>query len=268
MSRHGVATDEFNTRPARPHEAVGDRLPAEGLRSGPESNHLEHIGDRHPPQSACHHNTRESAIPVAQIGGRISGQTTNRVIARVRWFLLPSDPIPREDRVGWLDGMRGIAAVQVVLLHYATAFLPGLGLHDRAMMHHRWEQIDRRHTAVLGPERLWCGLSVFPAQRRGADLLVRAATFRRGAMDAAPHHTSWPADVRGDPAVRHPDFDVALGPYQSGTAHRVVLVAWRGIAPGGDGSDGDPSDDAGRHGRRLSRDQCAAGLGDQATRPR
>jgi peptidoglycan/LPS O-acetylase OafA/YrhL len=102
---------------------------------------LEHIGDRHPPQSACHHNTRESAIPVAQIGGRISGQTTNRVIARVRWFLLPSDPIPREDRVGWLDGMRGIAAVQVVLLHYATAFLPGLGLHDRGMMHHRWERI-------------------------------------------------------------------------------------------------------------------------------
>jgi peptidoglycan/LPS O-acetylase OafA/YrhL len=89
----------------------------------------------------CHHNTRESAIPVAQIGGRISEQTTNRVIARVRWFLLPSDPIPREDRVGWLDGMRGIAAVQVVLLHYATAFLPGLGLHDRAMMHHRWERI-------------------------------------------------------------------------------------------------------------------------------
>ena len=37
--------------------------------------------------------------------------------------------------------MRGIAAVQVVLLHYATAFLPGLGLHDRAMMHHRWERI-------------------------------------------------------------------------------------------------------------------------------
>jgi hypothetical protein len=37
--------------------------------------------------------------------------------------------------------MRGIAAVQVVLLHYATAFLPGLGLHNRLMMRHRWERI-------------------------------------------------------------------------------------------------------------------------------
>jgi len=57
------------------------------------------------------------------------------------WLLAPSAPVPRADRVAWLDGMRGIAAVQVVLLHYATAFLPGLGLHNRLMMRHRWERI-------------------------------------------------------------------------------------------------------------------------------
>ncbi len=38
-----------------------------------------------------------------------------------------------------MDGLRGLAAVQVVLLHYATAFLPGLVMPDAAPLHYRWE---------------------------------------------------------------------------------------------------------------------------------
>ena len=44
-------------------------------------------------------------------------------------------------RVVWLDGLRGIAAIQVVLLHYASAFLPGIGLLDPALIHYDWETI-------------------------------------------------------------------------------------------------------------------------------
>ena len=44
-------------------------------------------------------------------------------------------------RVAWLDGLRGIAAVQVVLFHYASAFLPGIGLLNQQLVHYRWEHI-------------------------------------------------------------------------------------------------------------------------------
>lgn len=37
-----------------------------------------------------------------------------------------AEPGPDVPRVGWLDGLRGIAAMQVVLLHYASAFLPAM----------------------------------------------------------------------------------------------------------------------------------------------
>ncbi len=43
-------------------------------------------------------------------------------------------------RVGWLDGLRGIAALQVLLLHYVTAFLPSIGLRDPRLMHFAWER--------------------------------------------------------------------------------------------------------------------------------
>jgi peptidoglycan/LPS O-acetylase OafA/YrhL len=46
-----------------------------------------------------------------------------------------SDP----PRVAWLDGTRGLAAIQVVLLHYASAFLPAIGLHDPTIVHFGWE---------------------------------------------------------------------------------------------------------------------------------
>jgi peptidoglycan/LPS O-acetylase OafA/YrhL len=43
-------------------------------------------------------------------------------------------------RVTWLDGLRGLAAFQVVLLHYATAFLPGLGTLSVSAVHYPWEK--------------------------------------------------------------------------------------------------------------------------------
>jgi peptidoglycan/LPS O-acetylase OafA/YrhL len=35
-------------------------------------------------------------------------------------------PVEKEPRLGWLDGLRGLAAMQVVLLHYAFVFLPAI----------------------------------------------------------------------------------------------------------------------------------------------
>jgi peptidoglycan/LPS O-acetylase OafA/YrhL len=42
-------------------------------------------------------------------------------------------------RVGWLDGLRGIAAMQVVLLHYACVFLPAIGFQRPGLAHFGWE---------------------------------------------------------------------------------------------------------------------------------
>ena len=51
-------------------------------------------------------------------------------------------PAPRTgERIAWLDGLRGLAACQVVLLHYVTACLPGLGMVNPALMRHAWEYI-------------------------------------------------------------------------------------------------------------------------------
>jgi peptidoglycan/LPS O-acetylase OafA/YrhL len=47
----------------------------------------------------------------------------------------PTDP----PRMAWLDGLRGVAATQVVLLHYASAFLPAIGLRDAKVVHFHWE---------------------------------------------------------------------------------------------------------------------------------
>ena len=51
-----------------------------------------------------------------------------------------TNPSPHESRVTWLDGMRGMAAAQVVLLHYASAFLPSMAFVT-ALPHYRWELI-------------------------------------------------------------------------------------------------------------------------------
>ena len=44
-------------------------------------------------------------------------------------------------RIGWLDGLRGFAAMQVVFLHHAQAFLPGLGFRDASLVHYAWERV-------------------------------------------------------------------------------------------------------------------------------
>lgn len=46
---------------------------------------------------------------------------------------------PPQRRLDFLDGLRGLAAVQVVALHYAAAFLPGLGTQDAGLAHYGWE---------------------------------------------------------------------------------------------------------------------------------
>jgi peptidoglycan/LPS O-acetylase OafA/YrhL len=43
-------------------------------------------------------------------------------------------------RIGWLDGLRGFAAMQVVMLHYACVFLPALGFANPRFIHFAWER--------------------------------------------------------------------------------------------------------------------------------
>jgi peptidoglycan/LPS O-acetylase OafA/YrhL len=45
------------------------------------------------------------------------------------------------ERVRFLDGLRGIAAVQVLLLHYCAAFLPAIGLVSPPLVRHNWERL-------------------------------------------------------------------------------------------------------------------------------
>jgi peptidoglycan/LPS O-acetylase OafA/YrhL len=42
-------------------------------------------------------------------------------------------------RAGSLEGLRGLAALQVIAMHYATAFLPGAATRNPALYRHGWE---------------------------------------------------------------------------------------------------------------------------------
>ena len=42
-------------------------------------------------------------------------------------------------RIKWLDGLRGVAAIQVILLHYTMAFLPAAALVDAISPRHAWD---------------------------------------------------------------------------------------------------------------------------------
>ncbi len=44
-------------------------------------------------------------------------------------------------RLGFLDGLRGLAALQVVAQHYVVAFLPGVALADPGAFHAAWEAL-------------------------------------------------------------------------------------------------------------------------------
>jgi peptidoglycan/LPS O-acetylase OafA/YrhL len=45
------------------------------------------------------------------------------------------------ERVQFLDGLRGVASVQVLLLHYCSAFLPAIGLVTPGLVRHEWERL-------------------------------------------------------------------------------------------------------------------------------
>jgi peptidoglycan/LPS O-acetylase OafA/YrhL len=49
-----------------------------------------------------------------------------------------AETFPKPGRIAWLDGLRGFAAMQVVLLHYVFAFLPTIGLTYPLPMHDFW----------------------------------------------------------------------------------------------------------------------------------
>jgi peptidoglycan/LPS O-acetylase OafA/YrhL len=50
-----------------------------------------------------------------------------------------SDSATASQRIAWMDGLRGVAATQVVLLHYVSALLPGIALPDHKFLHYHWE---------------------------------------------------------------------------------------------------------------------------------
>ncbi len=65
----------------------------------------------------------------------------NAVASRHPPTLIAPTGTSARGRIAWLDGLRGIAAIQVVLLHLTTVFLPGLGAVDPSLMRHGWEHL-------------------------------------------------------------------------------------------------------------------------------
>lgn len=56
------------------------------------------------------------------------------------WGSDVAEPTRETTRLDWLDGLRGLAAMQVVLLHYVTAFVPPPGMNGAAINQNPWWQ--------------------------------------------------------------------------------------------------------------------------------
>jgi hypothetical protein len=102
-------------------------------------------------------------------------------------------------RVAWVDGLRGIAAMQVVLLHYACVFLPAIGFHESSLAHFGWESAFVRTPLDFSVRRRVGRLPVFHHERRGPDLRLQHASVCFPAGGIAPPDPAWPADGN-----RHP----------------------------------------------------------------
>jgi peptidoglycan/LPS O-acetylase OafA/YrhL len=73
-----------------------------------------------------------------------SGKQTSRRAGSCRSQAAPQGKIQRLGKIQYLEGMRGIAAVQVVLLHFVTGFLPDTAEHAASPLPVLWDG----HTAV------------------------------------------------------------------------------------------------------------------------
>ena len=63
-------------------------------------------------------------------------------------------------RVAYLDGLRGLAAVQVVILHYVIAFAPAIGNVDATTAHPAWQNIFI-HSPLFFPADGYLAVAIF-----------------------------------------------------------------------------------------------------------
>ena len=79
-------------------------------------------------------------------------------------------------RVGWLDGLRGIAALQVILFHYGSAFLPAIGFTEPTLAHYSWEQMFIRTPLGFLFDGSTAVLIVLHYERRCAHLRIQRSS--------------------------------------------------------------------------------------------
>ena len=91
---------------------------------------------------------------------RMSGSPTTALRPSLTDSPAPKGISRDERRIGWMDGLRGVASVQVVLLHYVTAFLPAIGMFQPRLAHYRWE-LRFIQTPLFYPFDGYSAVSVF-----------------------------------------------------------------------------------------------------------